>query len=214
MSALHRKYRKIPWNKPKFFKILYCGEGQETTVNGNQDLQSSWLYAKQASAVKTLTAINWSCWVKFFPCPINYGTVNFVFVPARHSSFWMTALSIKESVVTAVQRVLRTQGEKAHSQLHYHWEILGHINILINMRESITGEAQGLSRIWLLGSCLVHQMGEINMKLNIIWKIHNHPLLLILSPIFSPSWTRFTHDSPLSFSCCKGRSQGRLRKEK
>lgn len=103
MSGLHRKYRKIPWNKPKFFKIMYCGEGQETTVNGNQGLQSSWLYAKQASAVKTLTAINWSCWVKFFPCPINYGTVNFVFMPARHSCFWMTALSIKESVVTAVQ---------------------------------------------------------------------------------------------------------------
>lgn len=162
------QYRKICWSKAQFFKILYSGEGQETTVNGNQALQSSWLYAKQASAVKTLTAINWSCWVKFFPCPINYWTVNFVFLPARHSSFRMTALSIKGSVVTAVQRVLRMQGEEAHSQLHYHWEILGHINILINMRKSITREAQGLSRIWLLGSCSVHWMGEINIKLNIV----------------------------------------------
>lgn len=109
-NARSAQYRKIPWSKPKFLKILYCREGQETTGNGNQALQSSWLYAKQASAVKTLTAINWSCWVKFFPCPINYWTVNFVFVPARHSSFRMTALSIKGSVVTAVQRVLRTQG--------------------------------------------------------------------------------------------------------
>lgn len=162
------QYRKICWSKAQFFKILYSGEGQETTVNGNQALQSSWLYAKQASAVKTLTAINWSCWVKFFPCPINYWTVNFVFLPARHSSFRMTALSIKGSVVTAVQRVLRMQGEEAHSRLHYHWEILGHINILINMRKSITREAQGLSRIWLLGSCSVHWMGEINIKLNIV----------------------------------------------
>lgn len=161
-----------PMKQAKVFQNLILWSGSrnycKSTVNGNQALRSSWLYAKQASAVKTLTAINWSCWVKFFPCPINYWTVNFVFVPARHSSFRMTALSIKGSVVTAVQRVLRTQGVKAHSQLHYHWEILGHINILINMRESITGKAQGLRRIWLLGSYLVHQMGEINMKLNII----------------------------------------------
>lgn len=127
----------------------------------------------------------------------------------------MTALSIKESVVTAVQRVLRMQGEKTHSQLHYNWEILGHINILINMRESITEEAQGLSRIWLLGSCLVHQMSEINTKLNITQKIHNRLLLPSLSPLLILSWTRFTHSSSsfhtaridLKASCKKDRNR-------
>lgn len=69
----------------------------------HQASQSRWLYAKQSNAVKTLTAINSSCWVKFFPCPIHYWTVNFVFVPARHSSSQMTALSIKEQAVTALQ---------------------------------------------------------------------------------------------------------------
>lgn len=64
----------------------------------------------------------------------------------------MTALSIKERSVTAVQWELRRPrlpGGKA--SLHHHWEILGCINILINMRESITGE-QGLSRSWWWGS--------------------------------------------------------------
>ena len=103
--------------------------------------QSRWLYAKQASAVKTLRAINSSCWVKFFPCPIHYWTVNFVFVPARHSSSRMTALSIKECSVTGVQWEL-SQPACREASRHRHREILGHINILINMRESITGEAR------------------------------------------------------------------------
>ena len=103
--------------------------------------QSRWLYAKQASAVKTLRAINSSCWVKFFPCPIHYWTVNFVFVPGRHSSSQMTALSIKGRSVTGVQWEL-SQPACREASRHCHWEILGHINILINMRESITGEAR------------------------------------------------------------------------
>ena len=103
--------------------------------------QSHWLYAKQASAVKTLRAINSSCWVKFFPCPIHYWTVNFVFVPVRHSRSQMTALSIKECSVTGVQWEL-SQPACREASRHRHREILGHINILINMRESITGEAR------------------------------------------------------------------------
>lgn len=104
--APHAATLLVPWQLlPGRRQSLnsYSQRSQEMAVCENQGRQSRWLYAKQASAVKTLTAINSSCWVKFFPCPIHYWTVNFIFVPARHSSSQMTALSIKERAVTALQ---------------------------------------------------------------------------------------------------------------
>lgn len=118
----------------------------------HQASQTRWLYAKQANAVKTLTAINSSCWVKFFPCPIHYWTVNFVFVPARHSSSQMTALSIKEQAVTALQwepcqpslpggvpaSPPRNPGTYQHLNQYARVNYWGSV---------------GLSRSWLWGSC-------------------------------------------------------------
>lgn len=125
--------------------------GQEVAVRENQASQSRWLYAKQASAVKTLRAINSNCWVKFFPCPIHYWTVNFVFVPVRHSSSQMTALSIKEHAVTGIQRELCQPclpgGETASPPRNP--GTLQHLNqyARVNYRGS-----EGLSRRWWWGS--------------------------------------------------------------
>lgn len=100
---------------------------------------------------KHFTAINWSCWVKFFPCPIHYWTVNFVFVPARHSSSQMTALSIKEHMVTALQWELcqpclpggQSTSPPRNPGTHQHLNQYARVNYR---------GGEGLSRTWWWGS--------------------------------------------------------------
>lgn len=164
-------------------------------VREKQASQSSWLYAKQASAVKTLTAINSSCWVKFFPCPIHYWTVNFVFVPARHSSSQMTALSIKERVVTAVQWELCQPclpgGEPVSPRnpgTHQHLNQYARVNYR---------GSEGLSRSWWWGS----RANELDQYAA---ESHTRGFTSFLLPQQSaPPWAGQPRPLPASFPTCQ-----------
>lgn len=101
------------------------------------------------------------------------------------------------------------QGKKAHSQLHYHWTMLGYVNILINMQESINGEAC----TWLKQDLIIKFMFSPPNRWN-QYKAEYHTVNIwsstLTQPFFPPySFLGQIHACLFSLSFCKGRYWGR-----